>query len=348
MRLSPGQLNRTLWVRQGLTARRTRSVHQVCADLVGLQAQENRSPFLGLAARVDGFDPGDVTRGLESRSLVRMICLRGTIHLLTAEDALSIRGWTLPVQEQERQVAQNLREVRDVSLEEFRPRVRAALAGGPLPVKRLGEALAASYVGASPTALGGLARVAEPLVQVPPRGTWRGSGGVVYDCVDTWVGSPPTEPDPASLVRRYLRAFGPASPADITTWSGVPGTAEVVAAMPDLERHEDERGRVLLDVADGVHEAADAPVPVRLLGIYDNLWLSHAGRDRVTTPEARKEWAGSNGGLACTVFVDGWLTGLWRVEGDRVSDVRLFRTLTRAERAGLDEEVGRVEELLGR
>lgn len=348
MRLSPGQLNRTLWQRQGLMDRRTGSAYDVCADLVGLQAQENRSPFLGFAARLEEFDPDTVTEGLESRTLVRMVCLRGTIHLLTADDALMIRRWTWPVQDRERQVSQNLREVRDLDLDAFRPVLRAALADGPLSVKALGEALTAHYPGLPPTGLAGLARVAAPLAQLPPRGTWRGSGGVVYQDVGTWLGRPLTDPDPAGLVRRYLRAFGPATPADVTAWSGVPGAAEVVAAMPDLVRHEDEAGRPLVDLPDGEIADADSPAPVRLLGIYDNLWLSHARRDRVTTPEARKQWQGSNGGLANTVFVDGMLEGLWRVVDGRVSDLRLFRTLTRAERADLDAEVGRVDALLAR
>ena len=38
------------------------------------------------------------------------------------------------------------------------------------------------------TQLGQLARSAAPLVQLPPRGTWRGVGGVVYDRADRWTG----------------------------------------------------------------------------------------------------------------------------------------------------------------
>ena len=85
---------------------------------------------------------------------------------------------------------------------------------------------------------------------------------------------------------------------------------------------------------------------MRLLGLYDNVWLSHAGRDRVTAPEKRKRWMGVNGGLCSTVFVDGWLEGLWRVEDGRPVVVELFRDLTKAERAGLDEELDRVTALL--
>ena len=50
---------------------------------------------------------------------MRMVCLRGTIHLLTADDALMIRSWTTPAQDRERMAAQNLREVRDLDLDAF-------------------------------------------------------------------------------------------------------------------------------------------------------------------------------------------------------------------------------------
>jgi hypothetical protein len=116
--------------------------------------------------------------------------------------------------------------------------------------------------------------------------------------------------------------------------------------MDDLVRHEDEQGKELFDVPDGEIVDADVEAPVRLLGTYDNVWLSHAGRDRVTGPASRGNWMGANGGVANTVFVDGWLTGLWRVADGRVTVTELFRDLTPSEQAELDEEVGRVEALL--
>jgi hypothetical protein len=88
--------------------------------------------------------------------------------------------------------------------------------------------------------------------------------------------------------------------------------------------------------------------PVRLLGQYDNVWLSHAGRDRVTTPESRTLWMGVNGGMASTVFADGMLVGLWRVTGGRVELLDTLRSFTRQERSELDGEVARVEDLLAR
>ena len=45
-----------------------------------------------------------------------------------------------------------------------------------------------------------------------------------YEPLEEWVGAAMREPDVPELVRRYLRAFGPASAADVTAWSGVTGS----------------------------------------------------------------------------------------------------------------------------
>ncbi len=149
-------------------------------------------------------------------------------------------------------------------------------------------------------------------------------------------------------MRRYLRAYGPATAADMTAWSGVTRLGPVVRAMEDLVRHQDEDGRELVDVADGELADEDVPAPVRLLGGYDNVWLSHARRDRVTEPAKREAWMGPNGAQAMSVYVDGWLEGLWRLEEGRVRVVELLRPLTRAEQVELEEESARVEALLRR
>jgi hypothetical protein len=348
VRLTRRRLNRTLLRRQHLLERVDLAPAELCHHLVGLQAQENLPPYLGLAARLVDLDPHSVSRGLEDRSLVRLLCLRGTIHLLVADDALMLRSWTQGRLEQELRSSQNIRPALGVDRAAFGAALSAVLAEGALSQKALSTALAESFPDVPPAALGQLARVVAPLAQLPPRGTWKGSGGVVYQYVDRWLGRPLVEPDVQELVRRYLRAFGPATAADVTTWSGVTRLGPVLAGMDDLVRHEDEEGRVLLDVADGVLTDEDAPAPVRLLGCYDNLWLSHSARDRVTDAAKRASWSGVNGGTGHTLFVDGMLEGIWRVEDGRVRVLETLRPLSRSERAELDEETARVETLLAR
>lgn len=347
MELSARDVNRTLLHRQHLLERTDVAVPGLVEHLVGLQAQENLPPYLSLAARLEDLDPYAVTAGLEDRSLVRLVTLRGTIHLLTADDALMLREFTRPAQERERKVSQTVRPALHLDSEDFNAAVSTVLEGGPLPMKDLGLALAAYFPDVPPNALAHLARVNQPLAQVPPRGGWKASGGVVLQYVDRWVGRPMAEPDVESIVRRYLAAFGPASAADVTAWSGVTGLAPVLKGM-DLERHTDERGKPLYDVPGGKIVTGDAPAPVRLLGAYDNVWLSHAARERVTDPQKRKRWMGLNGGVASTLFVDGMLEGLWRLEDGRPVVVDLFRELTKSERSQLDDEIARVESLFAR
>jgi winged helix DNA-binding protein len=347
VQLTARDLNRTLLARQHLLGRTTAPVGEMVRHLVGLQAQETLPPYLSLAARLEDVDPYAVARALEDRTLVRLLTLRGTIHLLAPEDALSLRSWTFPAQARERKASQNTRAGLHLDPAEVEAAVDAALADGPLPVKALGEALATTFPDVPPNALAHLARVDVPLVQLPPRGMWKRSGGVVYQRVDRYLERPLAEPVVEEIVRRYLAAFGPASAADVTAWSGVTRLGPVLRGMDDLVRHTGPDGKELYDVDGAPVVTGDAPAPVRLLGTYDNLWLSHAGRDRVTAPDKRVRWMGVNGGNAATVFVDGMLEGLWRVVDERVS-VELFRDLSRPERAGLDEEVARVEALLAR
>ncbi len=348
MRLSRQRLNRTLLHRQHLLERTTATPQEMAHHLVGLQAQENLPPFLSLAARIEGFDPGTVTAGLEDRSLVRFLVMRGTVHLLAADDALFLRDWTSSVHEREIRISQNVGAARDVDREAFVAALSEILAAEPLPQKAIGAALAERFPDHVATQLGQLARSTAPLVQVPPRGTWKGTGGVVYQYVDRWLGRPLVEPDVEEIVRRYLRAFGPASAADVTAWSAVTRLGPVLKGMDDLVTYEDEHGKPLYDVPEGELADEDVPAPVRLLGAYDNVWLSHANRDRVTDPEARTAWMAENGASAYSLFVDGWLTGLWRPEDGRVTVLQTLRPLTKREHAELDEEIARVEELLAR
>jgi hypothetical protein len=345
MRLTRQRLNRTLLLRQHLLERVAMTPEEITRHLIGLQAQENLPPYLSLAARLTTVDPHTVSALLEKRQLVRLLTMRGTIHLLAPEDAAVLRPWVAPRIEQELRVSQAVGDSRDIERAVIEGAVREVLAEGPLAQKEIGLRLAGRFPYPA-TQLGQLARCVAPLAQLPPRGCWKASGGVVYDFVDRWTGVPMAEPDVPELVRRYLRAFGPATAADVTAWSAVTRLGPVLKAMDDLVQHEDEDGRVLYDVAGAPIADEDVPAPVRLLGTYDNVWLSHAARDRVTDADARKSWMGTNGGVGNTLFAGGWLAGIWRVVDDRVDIDRLHRTFTRQEQTELDEEIARVEALL--
>jgi hypothetical protein len=344
--LTRRELNRTLLLRQHLLERTSMPALSMVEHLIGLQAQENLPPYLSLAARLQDFDPCQLSDHLERREAVRLLAMRGTVHLLTPDDALSLRPWVQPTLDQQSRSNQNSRPAQHVPVDALVGEVGRVLADGPLPVKGLGERLVDAFPDVPAAALAHAARERAPLVQVPPRGLWKRSGGVVYQTVDRYLGRQPTAADVRELVRRYLRAFGPATTADMTTWSRVTRLGPVFASMrEELVEVPCEDGRKRYDVPGAPYAPADVEAPVRLLGTYDNLWLSHADRSHVVLEDVRPRWMGSNGGVASTVFVDGFMAGLWWWRDGRVV-TELYRPLTRRQRSELDTEVDRVTRLL--
>lgn len=347
--LSLPTLTRTLWLRQQLVPgqRSVTGVPGVVAHLLGLQAQDNLPPYLSLAARIDGFSPADLSSRIEDSTLVRFFTMRGTVHVLTADDALQLRGWVQPMLDQKGATNPDIRPANHLSTAELDAVVGPLLAAGPRSLGDLSAALAAVYPDVPEESLRHVTRERLPLLQVPPRGLWKRSGGVVYAYADRYLGRPFTEADVEELVLRYLAAYGPATAADMTKWSVVTRLGPVFTAMHKAGRlttYVDDNGRTLYD-APGAPIAEDLDLPVTLLGKYDNIFLSHSDRDRIAPDDARKAWMGANGGVGSTVFVDGLLAGLWRVEDGRVL-VDPFGTLTSSQRKQLGAEVDRVEALL--
>lgn len=347
--LSHRVLNRTLLQRQHLLERTTMSALEMSEHLLGLQAQEPLPPYLSLWSRLRDYDPAPLSADLEVRRGLRVLLMRGTIHLVTARDALLLRPFVQPMLDRQMDSNPSSRPASHVGRDALTAAAVRALEDGPVTLQRLGEVLGEAFPEVPAAALASRARGILPLVQVPPRGLWKRPGGVVYELLETWLGAgQDAEPDVTEVVRRYLRAYGPAAPADVTAWSGVTGMRAVFAGMTDeLRSYRDADGRELFDL-DGLPLAEeDSPAPVRLLGRYDNVWLSHHRRDRVTPDDAkRRRWMGPNGGVGSTVFVDGLLEGLWRQTDAGAVDVELFRSLTRRELSDLDDEVSALRSFL--
>ena len=94
--LTAQQLNRATLARQLLLARETRTVVSVVEQLAGMQAQLARPPFAGLWSRIENFQRQNLLDALHERSVVRVTAMRGTLHLLSAADYVSVRGVLQP------------------------------------------------------------------------------------------------------------------------------------------------------------------------------------------------------------------------------------------------------------
>jgi hypothetical protein len=139
---------------------------------------------------------------------------------------------------------------------------------------------------------------------------------VTYTTAESWLGRPlASAPSIDEVVLRYLAAFGPATVADIASWSRLTGMRAVVDRLGDRVRvFGDQHGRELYDLPAAPRPDPDAPAPVRFLPEYDNALLSHAARERFSLPEHRGPLASAARRGRGTLLVDGTVRGTWRIE----------------------------------
>ncbi|WP_436499494.1 winged helix DNA-binding domain-containing protein [Actinokineospora sp. HUAS TT18] len=338
--LSLRALNRATLARQLLIERADLDVPTAVEHLVGLQAQTPHTWYVGLWSRLRDFTPDQASDLLESRELVRIVLMRGTIHLVTAADSLRLRPLLAPM------LARALngvfgRGLVGVDRDELLAAGRAILEDNPLIFSDLGKELAKRWPDNDPASLAQAVRAWTPLVQVTPRGLWGRPGAAAHTTVEHWLGGREVEPiDLAEMVRRYLAAFGPASVKDVQLWSGLTRLSEVVKGM-DLIKFTDEQGRELFDLPDAPRPDADTPVPIRFLYDFDNLLLSHADRSRVITDLYRAQDFDPHGPVPRVILIDGVTAGLWTTEvaKDRVVfKGRGLGKLTKAQRSEIETE----------
>jgi hypothetical protein len=146
----------------------------------------------------------------------------------------------------------------------------------------------------------------------------------------------------AAMVRRYLAAFGPATRAEVSGWSGLK-VGRFAQLLDGLVRLRDDRGRELLDLARAPRPTADTPAPVRLLPKFDNVLID---RERVLPETYRKLVVRKNADVQPTFTVDGYVAGVWRLDKRRVV-TEAFEPLPRAASRELADEVRRLEAWLG-
>jgi hypothetical protein len=339
--LTRRELNRTTLLRQLLLRRERISPVRAIERLAGLQAQLPSSPYLALWARLEGFERAALERALRQRRVVKALLMRATMHLVSARDLpyfdsavheARTRTRTRGTEPPPRELVEKI-----VALTRERPRTRAEI------MRELGFESGTQVSQEVRTywwamALGRLEQT--------PEGAFFGfRGSPTHEPLGHE--RPPLEEATAHLIRRYLGAFGPATRADVSQWSGVP--------VRDLERglervrlrtFRDEAGRELLDLPRAPLAPPDERAAPRLLPRWDELLLAHKDRTRVLPEEYRSAVIHKNGDVQQTFLVDGVVAGLWSRDDRRVR-LQPFAPVPRAARRELEDEATRLAAWLG-
>lgn len=351
-RITLGEMNRATLARQHLLERIAMPAIDMIDHLVGMQSQSPSPPFIGLWSRIEGFGFDELSGCMLDRSATRMVLMRGTVHLVTARDALGLRGLFQDLIQRLYFASAERREV-PLDFVELRALALEALAEGPKTSKELGEALQEHWPEVPGAVLGMAARCMLPLVQIPPRGTWGGVGQATYALAEEWLGAPLQPYAVDDVVLRYLAAFGPATVKDAQHWCGLTRLSAVFDRLAGhLIEFEGPDGERLFDLPDAPRPPADAPAPPRLVPEWDNLLLSHLDRSRVMSHERRAAMATSNGMNPAVVLVDGVVAGTYRIlkprrPGAAVVEIDPFDRWTKEAERGVRAEAASVLEAMG-
>jgi len=351
-RLGPRALNRATLARQLLLDRASLTAGEAVRHLAGLQAQAPLAPYVGLWTRLAGFRYQELKDLLTERSVVRAHLMRNTVHLVDTADYVRFRPLYQPLMERDLagHFGRNLTQRGGIDLAELAMAAAALLTETALTRTELAARLAQRWPDHDPASLAYAAGHLLPLVQVPPRGLWgEPNNRVAFMLADAWLTGPGPTPVSQSimleqLLVRYLAAYGPASVADMQTWSGRTRLREVADRLGSrLRAFTGPDGARLLDLPDAPRPDPDVAAPPRFLPEYDNLLLSHAERSRVIPHRRPVPLPPGHGAAGGTLLVDGRWQADWKISRDGL-EIRPFSPLSAADR---DAVAAEGERLLG-
>ncbi len=314
--ISDRALNRATLARQLLLARHAMPALEAIERLLGMQAQVPRPPYIGLWTRLAGFQRRELSDLVTSRDVVRGTAMRATLHLMSRRDYLAFRGAIVPPL-LAGAVSTFKNRLTSVDLGQVIAAARLYFGESPRTFDLLRGHLTERFAGIDERATAYMVRLHLPLLQVPVAdAAWGYPASSHFALADQWLGEAPAPvDDSAGLVRRYLAAFGPATPADFQTWSGRRGVKEMFASIRDeLVSFRDSRGRELFDLPEAPRPGEDIPAPVRFLPDYDNVVLAHADRRRLIADEHRLRLLTKNLRVLPSFLVDGIVSGTWEIE----------------------------------
>ncbi len=348
--------------RQYLTERAPRrSLQRVVSEICGVHAQVSSAAELQLWTRVEGVRPEQIRDVLwKKRTLARTWCMRGTLHVLTAPDlplyVAALRthdrwwkgAWLKFVGLTETQLRQLLEAIRQ-SLD-ARPLTRVELA--EKVAKRVGSS-------AQERMLSNWGEMLKPaafygwLMSGPPRGQ-----NVTFVRPDKWLGEwkewDSTEAW-REIVRRYLRAYGPATREEFARWWGMqPATAGRIlkASGGDLEEVdlEGQRAWALAAEVPRMRKSADQAHPIRLLPALDMYVTGSRPKESLVEKLYEPRVFRQAGWVSPVVLVSGKVAGVWSHEptSRRVEvTVEPFSKLSAEQKKEITQEADRLGSFLG-
>lgn len=318
--------------------------------VVGIQGQLAPAMQLALRARVSDLELSDVIQAIaEHHSLVRTWAMRGTLHLLAAEDVgwmIGLIGTVFAAKDERRRLQLGIDA--SVSASGLKA-IRSILEGSePLTRHELREKLVERGVNIEPTGQALIHLIAQAALEgIICLGADRANGDSTYVLLNEWIKTDrvqASEDALSELARRYLTGYAPANQADFAGWCGLT-IRDATAAWGVLKNagklvEVQFEGRSLWSLIDVMSDAPVTKPVVRLLPALDAYLLGYRNREAVVAAKHQPE-VYHGGQTVPVVLVDGLAAGVWRYEraGKRLKiTVQAFQPFNASIKHLIDEE----------
>ncbi len=348
----------------------------VAGDMAGVQAQLLSAAQISLLSRVRDLHTANIERALSERVLVKAACMRQTQFIVPSEQlAIFVRGSA-------RRAEKEIRWARgkgvpdriiDVAIDAAlgaldQPRTRPEIAehvsrilgvqaqtirGGGWGSRRKIAAVPVGEITFPVVDLLHLAAARGVVCSGPNRGN-----EPTFVRADAWIPKwqdVAKEQTEVSLLRRYLRAFGPATATDFALWTGMTLTEaraiwahEQYGFMPVTV--EGQAAEILREDLDVLAQAGFEQPLVRLLPYFDTFLLGHKERDHLVAREHQPHIYRAQGWIAPVVLVGGRVVAVWEQvrEGNHLRvKVTKFESISPRIMSGIQEEAHNLSQFLG-
>ena len=311
----------------------------ISGDICGVQAQIMSAAQLQFWARNHAITAAEVNAALwQKRSLVKTSLMRQTLHLVPTQDfPLYIAANRSARVKAILSVMARFKITRDEA-DALSGLILETLKAGPAPHVAIRSAVqprVSKRVRAWMDKVSSVVRlpVADGLICYGP-----GEGNqATFIRTEQWLPlQDPVDETEArvELMRRYLRAYGPATLKDFAYWCGLSmADARVVRTLLDAELLEQNGFLILRSDVRTMNAAPVQSSSVHLLPHFDVYLLAHSLKDHLIDSRFYKRVFRSQWWISPVVLVDGRIAGVWACEPGRLSldvGIELFSPVSRS------------------
>ncbi|PSL50167.1 winged helix DNA-binding protein [Chitinophaga niastensis] len=314
--------------------------HEVVSWFGAMQSQEYANSKWGIGVRLPGSTDADIEKAISNKSIVRTSALRGTLHLMAAEDIRWILTLIQPnVMTRMRSIERKL-GMDDHLFDKTNQLIKKALEGGQQLIrKELIALMQEKGINTEENRMNHILYRAS-LTGIICNGPLRGKQHT-HTLLDEWLPVSKQlsrEQSLSTLAQRYFTSHGPATVADFALWSGL----SVTDARAGLEMVKKSLVSHRINEAEYWTAPGKVNVPddtAFLLPAFDEYFIAYKDRSDVIDMAHANKVMTINGIFNPVMVINGQVVGTWKrtFKKDTVTiETAPFKPLKKAQQKALE------------